>query len=124
MLHYAALNGDLHVTKELLANGADKTLVDKYDFNPYGYAMRQDYFRVAMQILLHKRFAYGDAAIGSGTFGSHLHLAVTKKQIEHVDIMLSNGVNPNIVDRIQHDTPLHVLVNTFNSSPAEARQIM
>jgi len=55
MLHYAALKGDTTVIKELLSNGADKTIVDKYEFDPYGYAMREDHFKVGMQILAHRR---------------------------------------------------------------------
>ena len=124
MLHYAAMKGDMIVVKELLANGADKNLVDKYDFNPYGYAMREDLYKVAMQILLHKRFTYLDSIKGAGTFGSLLHLAVAKLQPEHVDVMLSHGVNPNIFDLIQKDTPCHLLVSCFNRNPHIARLIM
>jgi ankyrin repeat protein len=77
ILHNAALKGDLVIVKELLANGIDKTIVDKYDFDAYGYAMREDHFKVALQILTHRRQTL-QFTKGSGTFGSHLHLAVAK----------------------------------------------
>ena len=51
MLHYAAQKGDIVIIKELLNHGADKTITDKYDFNAYGYALREDHFKVAMHIL-------------------------------------------------------------------------
>lgn len=53
MLHYAAQKGDMVIVKELLNHGADKTITDKYDFNPYGYALREEHFKVAMHILIH-----------------------------------------------------------------------
>lgn len=57
MLHYAALKGDLSVVKELLARKANKSVVDRYEFNPYGYAMREEHFKVAKHILLHNGFS-------------------------------------------------------------------
>ena len=100
----------MQIVKELLSNGADKTIQDKYDFNPYGYALREDHFRLAMYILTQGRFMYNDCQKGAGTFGSLLHLAVDKLQPEHVDVLLSNRVSPNLVDNMQKDTPLHTLV--------------
>lgn len=123
MLHQAALKGDPVIVKELLANGADKTIVDKYDFDAYGYAMREDHFKVGLQILTHKRQKL-DFTRGSGTFGSHLHLAVAKLQPYHVDLMLSHGVDANLTEGIMRDTPCHVLVNQYNKNPMEARNIL
>ena len=90
MLHYAAQKGDMVIIKELLNHGADKTITDKYDFNAYGYALREDHFKVAMHILTYNQFMYSDCHKGSGTFGSLLHLCVDKLQAEHVDVLLSN----------------------------------
>lgn len=123
MLHYAALKGDTTVIKELLSNGADKTIVDKYEFDPYGYAMREDHFKVGMQILAHRRQAL-DLTKGSGTFGSHLHLAVAKIKPDHVEVMLSQQIDANLTEGIMGDTPCHVLVNQYNKNPVEARNIL
>ena len=67
---------------------------------------------------------YSDCHKGSGTFGSLLHLCVDKLQAEHVDVLLSNWISPNIIENLQKDTPLHNLVQVFNKQPAEAINIM
>ena len=42
MLHYAAQKGQLVAVKNLIEKGADKTIVDQYNFNAYGLALRED----------------------------------------------------------------------------------
>jgi ankyrin repeat protein len=44
MLHQAASKGATHIVSNLLQNGASTHLVDKYGFNAYGLAMREDQF--------------------------------------------------------------------------------
>ena len=79
MLHYAAQKGDLNVVKALIEAGSDKTVIDQYKFNAYGLALREEQFEVAMHLLCTPSFVFFDAYQGSGTFGSLLHLAVSKK---------------------------------------------
>ena len=78
MLHYAAQKGDLAVVQALIEQGANKAKVDQYSFNPYGMALREEHFSVAMYLLTTPNFSYFDVYRGAGTFGSLLHLAVTK----------------------------------------------
>lgn len=98
MLHYAAQKGDLKVVQALIEAGADKTKVDQYSFNPYGLALREESYSVAMYLLQMPSFVYFDVFRGAGTFGSLLHLAVTKLQPEQVKILLEHDVNPNLKD--------------------------
>lgn len=88
MLHYAASKGDLTVVKALISENADKNKIDQYKFNAYGLAMREEHFQVGLHLLEMPSFTFFDPFKGSGTFGSLLHLAVAKLQVEHVKIML------------------------------------
>lgn len=78
MLHYAAQKGDLSAIRALMEKSADKTKIDQYSFNVYGLALREEHFSAAMYLLTTPSFAYFDVYQGAGTFGSLLHLAVTK----------------------------------------------
>jgi ankyrin repeat protein len=51
MLHYAASKGATHIVQCLLENGAETEYIDKYGFNPYGLAMREDKFETAYMLL-------------------------------------------------------------------------
>ena len=51
MLHQAASKGAMNIVENLLASGADAQIIDKYGFNAYGLAMREDQFSTAFIIL-------------------------------------------------------------------------
>ena len=98
MLHYASQKGDMNVIRALIEKGADKTKLDQYQFNPYGLALREEHFAAAMYLLRTPSFAYFDVYSGAGTFGSLLHLAVTKLQADQVRVILEHDVSPNLMD--------------------------
>ena len=58
MLHQAASKGAIHIVENLLANGANPHLVDKYGFNAYGLAMREDQFATSFLILKSPSFPF------------------------------------------------------------------
>jgi hypothetical protein len=47
--------------KNLIEKGADKTVVDQYNFNAYGLALREDNIQLADYLLSFPNFAYFDA---------------------------------------------------------------
>ena len=124
MLHYAASKGDLTVVKALIAENADKNKIDQYKFNAYGLAMREEHFQVGLHLLEMPSFTFYDPFKGSGTFGSLLHLAVAKLQVEHVKIMLQHDITTCLVDELSGDTPLHVLMTVYHKRPAEAKELL
>ena len=73
MLHYSASRGDNFIVNLLLEAGACTKLIDRYQFSPYGLAVREDNFDTALLILQKE-----PQIKGAGTFGSLLNLAVTK----------------------------------------------
>jgi ankyrin repeat protein len=74
LLHTAAQRGDVHKVKLLLQNNASTLVEDKYRFGAYGLALREDQYECAWAILTEAE----SGQKGAGTFGSLLHLAVTK----------------------------------------------
>ena len=60
MLHYAAQKGDMNVVRQLIEKGIDKTVIDVYEFNAYGLALREEHFNVAFYLLTAPSFAYFD----------------------------------------------------------------
>ena len=86
--------------------------------------MREEHFQVGLHLLEMPSFTFFDPFKGSGTFGSLLHLAVAKLQVEHVKIMLQHDISPCLVDELSGDTPLHVLVTVYHKRPAEARELL
>lgn len=75
--------------------------------------MREENYFVAMYLLRTPSFAYFDVFRGAGTFGSLLHLAVTKLQLEQVKILLEHEVSPDLRDQLSGDSPLHHLMNIY-----------
>lgn len=124
MLHYAAQKGDMNVVQCLIEKGVDKTKIDQYCFNAYGLALREEHFAVAMYLLTTPSFAYFDVYRGAGTFGSLLHLAVTKMQADQVRVILEHNVSPNLVDPISGDSPLHILMNLYHKKTESASEIL
>lgn len=82
MLHYAAQKGDMQAIRLLVENGADKTKIDQYSFNAYGLALREEQITASMYLLTTPSFTNFDVFQGAGTFGSLLHLTVTKILVE------------------------------------------
>ena len=79
MLHYSAAKGDTFVVKQLLKAGACKSNLDRYKFNPYGLALREEKFDTALAILKSGSFDNDDVLRGgAGTYGTLIHLAVAK----------------------------------------------
>lgn len=83
MLHQAACKGDQHIVDTLIVKlGADSSVEDNYKFSPYGLAMREEQFDTAYSMLCKPTFLFKIS--GAGTFGTQLHLAVSKLQVNHV----------------------------------------
>jgi len=89
MLHYIASKGETNVIKLMLAeDGIELSICDRYKFNAYGLAMREEHFEAAYMILKQPSFCFRDVKQGAGTFGSLMHLAVAKLMPDHVEAFL------------------------------------
>ncbi len=77
MLHRAASHGNNALVNELLDAGANPQIIDGYQFSAYGLAMREEFYDTALIIL--KQVYQSE---GAGTYGTCLHLAVAKLQVE------------------------------------------
>ena len=114
----------MNVITQLIEKGIDKTKIDQYQFNAYGLTLREEHFQAAFVLLTAPSFAYFDVFKGAGTFGSLLHLAVTKLQSDQVRVILEHEVDPNTSDAQTGDRPLHVLMNLYRKQSDSAYKIL
>ena len=112
LLHIAALEEEVGIVKHLLKDAPElANELDQDQQTPLSLAIREDSFSIAKAIINNG----GDPNIGGGAFGSSLHLAITKLNIELVKDLLKHSARPNEVD-IEGNTPLHLLFSIFSKN--------
>ena len=94
-IHFAAMNGNVDILKQLLQNGAYTTTPPNFPYGPLDFAVTQDKV-VSCKILLD----YGaDANEVNGAGCSPLQVVCStvglKKQKEILNVLLENGAKPN-----------------------------
>lgn len=63
--------------------------------------MREEKFETAFKLLIQSQ-----SSEGAGTFGTLLHLAISKLQYTHINILLQR-ISVNCIEPLNGDTPLH-----------------
>ena len=86
--------------------------------------MREENTQIAQYLLQIPSFVYFNATHGCGTFGSLLHIAILKLQVDHVRVFMEHEVSPNIQDKITGDCPLHSLMIVYHKNPKQGKQIL
>jgi ankyrin repeat protein len=55
-------------------------------------------------------------------YGSALHLAVVRAELQLIDLMIKRGAEVNLIDA-DGNTPLHFIMNVFTKSESKYRAI-
>ena len=66
--------------------------------------------------------AGADVNMGGGIYGSALHLAVVRTNLELTDMMIKRGAEVNVCDA-DGLTPLHFIMNVFSKSESKYKAI-
>ena len=112
ILHIAALEEEVGIVKHLLLKVPHLSdELDQDQQSPLSLAIREDCFLSAKAIIT----GGANPNLGGGAFGSSLHLAITKMELELIRELLKRGANPNEVD-IEGNTPLHLLFLIFSKN--------
>ena len=93
--------------------------MDKDEFTPLCIALREQHFEVAKVLI------EADADVNTGgkeIFGSALHMAVVRANLEIVDILIKKYAQVNTIDK-DGNTPLHFIMNIFSKSETKYRAI-
>jgi len=92
LLHIVCLEQELGIIRYLVTHY--EKLINELDLDkqtPLSLSIREEKFFVARLLLLHN----ADPKQGGGTFGSSLHMATTKLQVNLIRDLLKGGANPN-----------------------------
>lgn len=63
-----------------------------------------------------------DINIGGGLYGSALHLAVVRSNLQITDMLIKRGAEVNLVDS-DGNTPLHFIMNVFSKGETKFKAI-
>lgn len=113
------MSGDIGVVRALLeCPGINIDILDKDECTPLCIAIRESHFEIA-SLLIHST---ADVNLGGGVFGSALHLAVVRADLNLTDLMIKRGAEVNVIDS-DGNTPLHFIMNVFSKSESKYRAI-
>jgi ankyrin repeat protein len=118
LLHKASLNNDLGVVSGLLEAGCDIDLLDSEGLSAFVISIR-DGFTGISKLLLNKGC---NVNIGGGIYGSALHLAVAKNDVELVKELVEKSCR---LDQKNCDgnTIMHILMINFNKHKTTSQEI-
>ena len=110
-IHEAIISDNLEKLANLLKLGGDPDIIDKSGETPLYMSVDIENYD-AMIILLE----FGaDCNIQKEDGNTPLHLATEKKNDIYISSLLSHGANPNIINKINSQTPLHIgIINKIN----------
>ena len=110
-IHEAIISDNLEKLANLLKLGGDPDIIDKSGETPLYMSVDIENYD-AMIILLE----FGaDCNIQKEDGNTPLHLATEKKNDIYISSLLSHGANPNIINKINSQTPLHIgIINRIN----------
>ena len=119
ILHITALEEEVGIVKYLLSQRGDLiNELDQEEQTPLSLAIREEKYSIAQVLLSHR----ANPQIGGGAFGSCLHMAVTKLQVNLVSVLLKHGAKANARD-YEGNTPLYLLCCIFSKDLERSIQI-
>jgi len=116
-LHIAASYNHLSVISSLANTNINA--LDKEGYTPLGIAIRYHKSEAAFLLLS----LNADVSIGNGPFGTPLHMAVFKSDLNMIIELLGKGADPNAVSPEIANTPLHYLFASFDRCPYRSAAI-
>ena len=119
LLHIAALAEEVGIIRHLLSQREQLiNQLDQDQQSPLSLSIREEKYFISRILLFHG----ADPKLGGGAFGSCLHMATSKLQLNLVKELLKYGANPNSKD-YEGNTPLHLLCLIFSKDSDTAKQI-
>ena len=109
-IHNAIISDDLEELEKLLKLGENPDIVNKSGETPLYISVDIENYD-AMIILLEFD---ADSNIQKDDGNTPLHLATEKKLEIYICALLSHGANPNIINKINRQTPLHLAIINRN----------
>jgi len=120
VFHHAVLNEDISVLKYLIQNFPQlKDSTDKDDLTPLALSLLKDKNR-SLEFLMTQNV---NVIIGGGRYGSPLHMAAKKLNLNLVTDILKAGADSNRIDSAGN-TPLHYAVGLMASNFEAAEPIV
>ena len=110
-IHTSIINDNLENLEKLLKLGENPDIFNKFGETPLYISVDIENYD-AMIILLE----FGaDCNIQKNDGNTALHLATEKKSDLYISALLSHGANPNIINKTNLQTPLHIgIINKIN----------
>ena len=109
-LHIACLENHYPIIKMLIQNEADVNVLDKNGYSALGIAIKNINVK-AVELLLEAKVALKE---GGGPLSTPMHLAISEGNPLLVKLLLSAGINPNIAEPKNLNTPMYQLFTQFD----------
>lgn len=116
---YRAINrGDIGVIKGLIEGGVDLNSFDRDGYSPLMISIKQDKISICKMLI----DAGASFKYGAGNYGSVLHIAVYKCEIWLVELLITSGIDVNMIDA-EGNTPLHILMGIYGKQKFKCKRI-